>query len=83
MYATCSLLRQENEDVAAWFTAAYAAEFEPWPLDDAEPHGVDTALARTRPPQGLPRTERRHERTLLPHRTSTDGFYVARWRRRG
>jgi 16S rRNA (cytosine967-C5)-methyltransferase len=80
VYATCSLLRAENEDVAAWFAAAYAADFEPWPLDEA-----DGAFARTRPPPELPHAAaaRSNERTLLPHLHGTDGFFVARWRRRG
>ena len=78
VYATCSLLRQENDDVADWFTAAYAADFEPWPLDEA-----DGAFARTRPPPELARCAAPHTRTLLPHLHGTDGFYVARWRRRG
>ena len=74
VYATCSLLRQENDDVAAWFTAAYAADFEPWPFADDAPSGhfsgSDSAAALA------------HQRTLLPHVHGTDGFFVARWRRR-
>jgi 16S rRNA (cytosine967-C5)-methyltransferase len=82
VYATCSLLRQENEDVARWFESTFGADFEPWPFDDDDDAlvaCVDLASAPPLPPLPalLP-----HERALLPHVHGTDGFYIARWRRR-
>jgi 16S rRNA (cytosine967-C5)-methyltransferase len=88
VYATCSLLRQENDDVAAWFTAAYAAEFEPWPFEsDAD---GEAAFESAASPPDVSRhllgpslaAAHAHERTLLPFVHGTDGFFVARWRRR-
>lgn len=61
VYATCSLLQEENGDVASAFEAASAGTFEPWPLD----------------------RRKSHHRTLLPHVEGTDGFFMARWRRKG
>ena len=67
VYATCSLLAEENEEVRAWFDATYGTQYQPWPFDAADPG-----------PQAGPAA---HERTMLPHIHGTDGFYVARWRR--
>jgi len=62
VYATCSLLRAENGDVADAFEAACGKDFEPWPFEGRAVNG--------------------HCRTLLPHVDGTDGFFIARWRRR-
>ena len=73
VYATCSLLEDENEAVAAGFDAALAREFEP--IDVAE------ALARARvgEPNALVRGGYLR---LWPHRHSTDGFFAAAWQKR-
>ena len=73
VYATCSLLRAENEDIAAAFTAAHAAGFTPLPAGQA----LEEA-----------RVERHAELDeggmlrLWPQRHGTDGFFAAVWQRR-
>ncbi|GAP35775.1 RsmB/NOP family class I SAM-dependent RNA methyltransferase [Piscinibacter sakaiensis] len=73
VYATCSLLAEENEAVAAAFTAAHAADYEP--LDVAEL----LAKARVEGGDGLVQDGRLR---LWPHRHGTDGFFAAAWQRR-
>jgi 16S rRNA (cytosine967-C5)-methyltransferase len=72
VYATCSLLRAENEDVAAAFDAEHGNVFAPLPaaqlLQAAQVVGAD-ALDRG----GYLR--------LWPHRHGTDGFFAAAWQR--
>jgi 16S rRNA (cytosine967-C5)-methyltransferase len=74
VYATCSLLAQENEAIAAAFGAAQP-DFE---LQDVAPVlqrvGVPAPLTVGLAPQGALR--------LWPHRHDTDGFYAAIWTRR-
>ena len=71
MYATCSVLRSENEDVASWFEDAFAETFEPfafpagWPAAEAENASSST-----------------HVVGLTPDAHGTDGFFIARWRRK-
>ena len=74
VYATCSLDDAENEGVARAFEeeeaeSAATAEvaFAPWPFEDS-------VAGR--------HSEATHFRTLWPHRHGTDGFFIARWRRR-
>lgn len=80
VYATCSVLRAENEDVAAWFGDAFTATFEPLPFPTGWPGGFSTendiTLAVT-PPESPT-----HVVSLTPDRHGTDGFFVARWRRK-
>ncbi|HSI59074.1 MAG TPA: RsmB/NOP family class I SAM-dependent RNA methyltransferase [Ideonella sp.] len=72
VYATCSLLRRENEDIAGAFLAAHPA-FEPLP--------AAAALAAAQ-------VERADELDtggflrLWPHRHSTDGFFAAAWQKK-
>ena len=72
VYATCSLLRDENEVVAEAFGAAHP-DFVKLPADEA-------LLAA--------HVERAQELThdgylrLWPHRQATDGFFAALWQRR-
>jgi 16S rRNA (cytosine967-C5)-methyltransferase len=72
VYATCSLLTLEDEDVAAEFNAAHA-DFEPLPaaeaLARAQVNGSETLVSGD------------HLR-LWPHRHGTDGFFAALWTRR-
>ena len=76
VYATCSVLRSENEDVASWFEDAFAETFEPfafpagWPAADAENASSSTATTTT------------HVVGLTPDAHGTDGFFIARWRRK-
>jgi 16S rRNA (cytosine967-C5)-methyltransferase len=72
VYATCSLLREENEDVAEAFGAAQR-EFEP--LD------VALLLDRAHVTGAAGLAGGGHLR-LWPHRHGTDGFFAAAWQRR-
>jgi 16S rRNA (cytosine967-C5)-methyltransferase len=72
VYATCSLLPQENEDVAAAFSTAHRDFL---PLDAGElllQAGAGHASELVR--GGYLR--------LWPHRHGTDGFFAAAWQRR-
>lgn len=73
VYATCSLLQAENEDIVAAFDEAYGAEFEPLAVAPL------LASAHVEQPEAL--VAGRHLR-LWPHRHRTDGFFAAAWQRR-
>lgn len=64
VYATCSLLPEENEEVVQWFQAR-APEFTVCPVDDI--------LARRQ----VPLTGMQPFLRLFPHRHHTDGFFAA------
>ena len=72
VYATCSLLQAENEDIAAAFSAERLREFKPVAvaslLEDAHVAHADTLV------QGP-------YLRLWPHRHGTDGFFAAVWQR--
>jgi 16S rRNA (cytosine967-C5)-methyltransferase len=68
VYATCSVLSIENQDVAEAFERKHD-DFAPWPFEDS---------VLTSPAVEL----RSHERLFLPHVHGTDGFYIARFVRR-
>jgi len=73
VYATCSLLRAENEDVVAGFDQAHGDDFEPLavaPLLEA----AHVSAASSLDTGGRLR--------LWPQRHHTDGFFAAVWRRR-
>jgi 16S rRNA (cytosine967-C5)-methyltransferase len=72
VYATCSLLPAENEDIAREFSAAHP-EYEP--LDAA------ALLAQAQVPQAAELVSEGFLR-LWPHRHATDGFFAAAWQRR-
>jgi len=73
VYATCSLLSDENEAVAEAFTTAQAGEFTPLPVLDV------LKSARVEAPEPL--VEGPYLR-LWPHRHQTDGFFAAVWEKR-
>jgi 16S rRNA (cytosine967-C5)-methyltransferase len=69
VYATCSVARVENEEVAA--SAAALPGFVPAPLEKTLGAGVARAAGATG-----------NELRLWPHRHGTDGFFVAAFERR-
>lgn len=69
VYATCSVLSIENHAVSRAFESAFAEDFEPWPFDAPLPISSR-------------RLDRPHERSLSPHVHGTDGFFIARFRRK-
>jgi len=73
VYATCSLLRSENEAIAEAFAAAHA-DFELLPA------GPALAASQVERADELV-TEAGHLR-LWPHVHATDGFFAAAWQRR-
>ncbi len=64
LYATCTLLPRENEDVVEWF----AEQDKTFTLEPFTLPGPITA------PEGMV--------TLWPHRQGTDGFFIAKLRRK-
>jgi len=75
VYATCSLLKEENEDVCAAFEATHA-EFEAVPVAGL----LDTADVQN--PASLCNGDEGRWLRLWPHRHATDGFFAAVWRKR-
>ena len=73
VYATCSLLEEENEAIAEAFGAANAEQFEVLP--------AATALARAHVDDAAALVRGDFLR-LWPHRHGTDGFFAAAWQRR-
>jgi 16S rRNA (cytosine967-C5)-methyltransferase len=73
VYAPCSLLPAENQQVAEAFDAEHGRDFEPLPAAEA------LAAAHVNAPEAL--VEGPWLR-LWPHRHRTDGFFAAVWRRR-
>ena len=73
VYVTCSVLPEENEDQAAWFTANHPAfRVLPWrPLWEAGVGGEPPASA-------IPGE---HGLLLTPARHGTDGFFIAAFER--
>ena len=75
VYATCSLLRAENEAIAEVFLAAHPA-FEPEPVVDIL-HGLRVEQA-----SDLCTGIGGQFLRLWPHRHRTDGFFAAVWRKK-
>jgi 16S rRNA (cytosine967-C5)-methyltransferase len=72
VYATCSLLRAENEDIAAAFEQAQGDAFVAL--------GAGELLAQADVPGAADLDEKGRMR-LWPHRHLTDGFFAAVWQR--
>ena len=75
VYATCSLLREENEAVAEAFGAAHP-EFETVPVHEL------LAAAQVPSAERLCAGSAQQWLRLWPHRHATDGFFAAVWRKR-
>jgi 16S rRNA (cytosine967-C5)-methyltransferase len=73
VYATCSLLEEENEAIAVAFTETEKQAFRPLPAVEV--------LARAHVEQA-PTLVRGDFLRLWPHRHETDGFFTAVWERR-
>ena len=76
-YATCSVLQEENHAVADAFLAAHP-DFAPLPIAEAATTPNLTDAARQR----LSQIAEGHRLLLTPHRTGTDGFFLALFTRR-
>ena len=77
VYATCSLLAQENGAIQQAFTAAHPAFEVIDPVQQLAALGIDLPVdAISRSADGLPGLQ------LLPHRHNTDGFFAAIWRKK-
>jgi 16S rRNA (cytosine967-C5)-methyltransferase len=72
VYATCSLLEQENESIVTEFTAAHGKDFNPLPVAEL--------LEKAHVP-GAHELVRGDFLRLWPHRHGTDGFFAAAWER--
>ena len=72
VYATCSLLEAENEEIAKAFTDERAVDFRALPAIDV------LTKAHVAEAESLVRGD--HLR-LWPHRHGTDGFFAAAWER--
>lgn len=77
VYATCSLLTEENEGVAQAFSEAYS-DFEPLP--------VGAILDKLKIPNAANLCAGPEEQALYlrlwPHRHATDGFFAAVWQKK-
>jgi len=75
VYATCSLLRAENEEVAAAFSAAHPG-FRRLPVQELLESAKVQDAANLCSAGG-------QDLRLWPHRHATDGFYAAAWEKVG
>jgi 16S rRNA (cytosine967-C5)-methyltransferase len=75
VYATCSLLREEDEAVAQAFGAVHP-DFEPLRASEL------LAAAQVADPERLCDGEQLQWMRLWPHRHATDGFFAAVWRKK-
>ena len=77
VYATCTINHAENEAIVEEFEATVGDRFEASPLEEAWGKVVAGRVLG-----GAARAREAYAVQLLPHVHGTDGFYIARWRRR-
>ncbi|MEO7938515.1 MAG: RsmB/NOP family class I SAM-dependent RNA methyltransferase [Burkholderiaceae bacterium] len=77
VYATCSVLRQENEDIADGFSTAHA-DFEPLRVSDVL---LDLKVEQSETLCQVGLNGASYLR-LWPHQHRTDGFFAAIWQRK-
>lgn len=79
VYATCSLLEEENEAVNRWFSTTFARDFTPldWSAT-LKKHDLQALQTSDRPAEHALSA---NAMALLPHVHHSDGFYLAGWRR--
>jgi 16S rRNA (cytosine967-C5)-methyltransferase len=75
-YATCSVLKRENEDVTEDFLLTHRG-FKPFPITDA----LEDRFFSPEASHKLSELAKSHQLRLSPHKTQTDGFYIALFRR--
>jgi 16S rRNA (cytosine967-C5)-methyltransferase len=76
VYSTCTVLAEENDQVADAFLRGQGDRFTPEPFDDLLPPRLLALDPDLRAQAGEGRIQ------LLPHRHGCDGFFIARFRRR-
>lgn len=76
IYATCSILRYENEDVMMKFESqkGFDSFWEPWSFSTSEKSCMNQ-------PEISTSKSHSHCRTFIPAHNGTDGFFIARWKR--
>jgi 16S rRNA C967 or C1407 C5-methylase (RsmB/RsmF family) len=80
VYATCTVHAAENANIVQWFEQTVVGrQFQPDPLCNA--WGEMTAAA-VLAGVAVDSSITAHTVQLLPHVHGTDGYYIARWRRR-
>ena len=83
VYATCSVLRAENEDVAAAFGARHP-DFKPLAVADLLTElKVPASAGLCAPAEAADGVAAGQYLRMWPHRHHTDGFFAAAWQRAG
>ena len=96
MYATCSLLVEENESVRSWFDERFGDDFVPMPFEAHWPSAPDALTTGDADEDVVAEDDvaeldgnamddgavRSHGFALRPDLHGCDGFYVARWVRK-
>lgn len=70
MYSTCTLCKKENEKNVEWFLKNH-------------PEFMGEDITEFLPQEIWQETAKKGYITLLPHRTNTDGFFIAKMKRKG
>jgi len=82
VYATCTIHHAENQDIADQFEAEFGESFESAPLVEAWGEVVSARVFGPVARHDDNASKVQHRVQLLPHHHNTDGFFIARWRRK-